>query len=197
MSGGNKNEATNAPQASEPAVDVTSTRELVIELGTEQNQDVMFNPLRKRFRGRYDRHLLPPGSIGGENSMAMRIDQVPGIYVTIDLGRKRARIVDPLSLPENKALMAHINKCIGGIGTKYDPVAEEVHENMSDKQIATWIYWMARLVKKKYASVVSGSFPDRLPSRGVKVDFFNTSQAPRVNRYLEQFQEQRETADTV
>ena len=158
---------------------------IVIEVGDNQNSNIMFNPHRKELRGRWDRHRLPAGTTSVDKGL-LAVESLPGARIEVDTETKIARIYDPLKEdPEWAAKMPGINavlKIALDNANGFAPFETQVME-LNDDGLATWVYWMKRLVQSKKAWLHEGStFPEQNPPGRIRVDFFNYGQ--KRARYL-------------
>lgn len=86
---------------------------------------------------------------------------IPGMYIELDTRTKKGRTYDPLSLPENKELLRKIATVYKHVFfVEGQPDKETPFENLTDDNVATWLYWMMRAVNDGDARVVSGRVPD-------------------------------------
>lgn len=136
--------------------------EITIEVATKHCGSLQFcavTPARN-LRGRWDRSKLYGESINGPLS---QMPDIPGMYISIDPKRRRARIYDPLTLEENKDLLYTMEKIWNQTNQEAaGPGKETIRENMDDTQIKTYLHWMRRAVDDRCAREIPGSA--RLPS---------------------------------
>lgn len=170
-------------------------KEIAIEISAPHNENVIFQPQQRVLRGEWLKSRLPSGVVFREGAGLMKVDRLPGLYVCLDIAGKRGRVLDPLSFRENRKLLREAAALMLGAGFTYQPVEEQILEDMNDSQVATWHHWMLQLVKDGFAKLVEGSapFPKEPPKGRVKIDFFNGSAtAPRYKDQFDRLREQRD-----
>jgi hypothetical protein len=133
--------------------------EWAIEIDTRQNDAYLWPPTQDRLRGAWSPFNYPPGS---ESSVGLfQMPPFPGMQVRLNPRSRQAMIVDPLE--NNPDLMKQVSerfKHTFQMGNKSDGctwVKEKMHDNLSDDQIATWLYWMMRAVNSGFAKPTQGS----------------------------------------
>lgn len=161
---------------------------VTIEVNESRNNNVMFLPLSENLRGRWDAHRLNPGdqSIAGLH----RIPVIPGLHVSVIAADRMCRVDDPLEMPGNRQLLAEINSVHKQIFKRELTFKSAVvRQPVDDDEMATWVYWMMRLVKGGLANVVTGSLPrsdDELaewfPGAKVRRKFFNAVEQMTANK---------------
>ena len=133
--------------------------EVTIEIAGPINENVLFPPLQERMRGRWEKRKLPLGDTGE----IYKLPDIPGLYIRVDPRSKTLQMIDPLGLPENADLMKEIArkyKEIAGLGSDLSGdkrPREGVRKVVkNDDEVATWLYWMWRLVSEGMAVKISG-----------------------------------------
>jgi len=131
--------------------------EIVIEVGTDRNSNVLFTPLDTVLRGRWVRSntRLSFSPDSGYN----QLPDVPGIYVALDIKSGTLRGVDPLSLDENKDLMAKVAAAALHDQGPVGPWTEIKKRGLSPTKIKSALWRMHELVEGNKARVVRGEMP--------------------------------------
>ncbi len=143
--------------------------EIIIEMSDANNSNIFFDPLGKTLRGALDVSKV------ASKGKALAVGNVPGLRVGLTLRAKRARVFDPLGLPNEQARLDHINEARGRTFEKaIKPCTQETYTNMTDNELATFLYWMRRYVQEKKAVVVTGS---------AKLDGFDLPGDPIIDNY--------------
>jgi hypothetical protein len=126
-----------------------------IEIDGPQNEHVVFRPLQRRIRGRFD--LLRVN----EPQAKLRLNEfpkpIPGQRIAIDLTTKEGWIREPLRDPENAELAAKLTRSADGRSLRELPPAREV---FADIDVSSWAYYMACEVAAGNAKLVRGALPD-------------------------------------
>jgi hypothetical protein len=156
------------------------TTVVVVEIADPLNRQVLFGPNQERLRGRWDPHNLMLGDTSSVGLMQMPV--IPGVLVALDLREKRGSITDPLAAPENARLLAQTSNFHRELWKQaISPRPSVVQEEMSDDDVATWLYWIMRVVIAGQARVVQGVVPKdekavkKLVPRGhIRKDFYNS-----------------------
>ena len=134
-----------------------------IEAGDDRNSQVLFAPKQETLRGRFSPHNFA----GDASSLRgiMNMPAIPGVRVRLDFRAGTGLIHDPLSQPQHQATLEKAS----AIWKKVNPMEaagrdivarpEMLEEEMDDNRVATWMYWMMRMVGGGLARVVSGDMP--------------------------------------
>lgn len=133
---------------------------VVIEVATRKNDTVVFYPAQERLRGRWRNSNLGFGSQPSE--ALMRMPDIPGIHVFVEVRDRRVGFRDPLAYKENARVLEEASaahKAMDSDGRPIVPVPDVVKDEVEDTEIATWLYWMMRLVQAEYAVLIKGSLP--------------------------------------
>lgn len=129
-----------------------------IEMQTDKNGNVLFNPTQEVLRGRWtpaSKSLRGFTSAAGMNQMP----ELPGMIVGVDPDTKEMVIRDPLADPENRELVDEANRVLSNVFSIESRPADERRRHLNDDDYKTLLYWMARTVDSKQARVVSGRLP--------------------------------------
>ncbi len=154
------------------------------------NQNVMFHPAKKTLRGRWETRNLPPGTTAlNHDGALLTLEEIPGMHIALNPVTGAARIYDPLGLPQNAKLW---EQCKGVarscFGNNYKP-AETIKQQLGKDQVATWYYWMKRLVDEGSARLVPGSsWLASAPAGRIKVNVHDSG--GNAKRFLHEFAEQ-------
>jgi hypothetical protein len=157
--------------------------EIVIELDDGHNSRLEFPPLMDWFRGRW----TPAGLVAQSASRGSAVCQLemPGQCIALDVARRRGRVFDPLEEPENKPALEQFDSILRTKdalhrGSRACP--EQVHEDLSEEQVASWWHWMRELAEiRKTAKLVAGQF-SKQPEGDPRIDYY--SMDPHVPRTL-------------
>jgi hypothetical protein len=122
---------------------------IIIEFDGPQNQSILFQPLQRKLRGRFDpRRMANAGRLHNEWPQG-----VPGQRLQLNVSTGEAAIVEPLWDAQHNAIRERIE----AKGMKLPPGREEIKAD-----VATWIYWLKPLVETGKAKVLSGEFPTKV-----------------------------------
>lgn len=111
-----------------------------------------------KFRGRFAiADIANPGDAGKYASLP----PIPGTHIVVDQKHRTIRAVDPLSFPENKAVLERANTLLQTVQrSKGRPVDTSIIRNASDDEIKTALWEMRQLVDDGQAEVKSeGGLP--------------------------------------
>jgi hypothetical protein len=124
-----------------------------IEIDGPQNENLVFRPLQRTIRGRFDFNRV------AEPTARMKLNQwggaIPGQRLRVDLDKQEATIVDGLHDPQHAAT----RKTIINSGQYELPPAEEVIPNI---HVPTWLHYLKLAVSSGIARVIQGVLPDRV-----------------------------------
>lgn len=142
-------------------------RTIEIEIDGKNNNNVMFLPLQRVIRGRFDMDRLADRGGEGFGSMESKLGGrvIPGQRLGIDLDRCEGYVHEPLRDPDHWRLREAIEKKLNM--RLEDPLvkSENVH-------VPTWLYWMKRLVDGGMAKVVKGVLPEKIDGEPKRQFFF-------------------------
>lgn len=131
-------------------------QEITVEVADEYNRNLLFGPTQVRLRGRWDWANLARGETSEAGLTKMPV--VPGMYLSVNVRQRQARVDDPLAFPQNRALMTTVNAvhtALWNFGTT--PVDAVVYEGLTDDQLATWLYWIWRGLTAKHMRLLAGT----------------------------------------
>lgn len=146
-----------------------------IEMQTEKNGNVLFNPTQEVLRGRWSpasKSLRGFTSAAGMNQMP----ELPGMIVGIDPDTQEMVIRDPLADPENDDLVDEANRVLSNVFSIESKAGKMRRRVLDEDDYKTLLYWMARTVESNQARVVTG----RLPS----VDVIRSEVSGRIRKYF-------------
>ncbi len=178
MAGSNQGGAATAPPptvpppiAPPPTVQPPQSRQklptVTVEVVAESNRNVMFHPLAKVIRGRWDHHDLAAGDQSERGLREMPV--IPGLEITVSHEDRHLRVEDPLARPENIPLLQRVNAVWQHISRGNQQITfapMDVRQDPTDDEIATWYYWVMRLVQGKQARVIRGA---RVPENEAEI----------------------------
>ena len=148
--------------------------ELVVEMGNDRNDNIMFPPTKDFLRGRW----APAGLAAGERSRGRDPHQLPitpGLYVVVNVKNRLLRIEDPLAQEQHRETLAKLNAVLRGWGEQRRELCptKEIRA-ATDEQLATWVHHLRYLVETGNARVIHGAeLLDKQPPGRVKVDCFS------------------------
>ena len=138
--------------------------EVVIELGTKQNQKVLFHPTGESFRGRWSDAMMK-GNSSVNFPELQSLPEIPGIHISLNGREKVGKVFDPLAEAQYKPLVLKLQ----AIGKKIDGVSgspvlapdgpSSRQTDLNDSQVKTWYYWMKMLVEVGHAVLRKGTLP--------------------------------------
>lgn len=156
--------------------------EIVIEIRAPKNEDVMFEPMRSKLRSAWRRAGLPAGSTS-RSAHLLSLPDLPGMRVCLTPSQRVGKVVDPLGFDENQTLLLEANAVFRNLPSHrkdQHPAPDRVYTKLTQDDVATWFYWMKRLVDKGEAVVVSGSLDRKPPEGRIRVGGFDSRHtAPR------------------
>ncbi len=148
-----------------------SSQTLVVEIGNDHNDMIMFDPLQKWLRGRWQKSGLSPGERSTSHD-PRQVPDLPGLHVEVDANGHEARVFDPLSQDGHRETMANLNALLKKRNQpETQPMDTQDFRGMSDEQIASWVYHLRRLVDKGDATVVQGDITKQ-PKGRIKQCYF-------------------------
>ncbi|HEV7281329.1 MAG TPA: hypothetical protein VGN57_14095 [Pirellulaceae bacterium] len=131
-----------------------------IEVSGPKNEALIFAPLQRRIRGRFDLGKV------AEPSARMRItdypEAIPGQRLRLDYASGEGAVVEPL----HDAKHAALREKIGKRGVRFSPACEAI----DSADVATWHFWLRRAVESGHARIVAGAFAEDVPGKP-KVSF--------------------------
>lgn len=126
---------------------------LEIEIDGPQNENLVFRPLQRAIRGRFDLNRV------AEPTARMKWNEwggvIPGQRLRVNLDTQEATIVDGLHDSQHGAL----RKKIADSKQWELPPAEEVIQNI---HVPTWLHYIKLAVSSGVAKVVQGVLPDKI-----------------------------------
>lgn len=137
-----------------------------IEVAGRNNENLIFNPLRARLRGRWDTSRVAHRDCSGDGAKQLRtIAQIPGIHISVDTDAMMATVSDPLATtPEGKIIWERITSIIkqhkrefGGEKKTYPTETVNLRESSEGLGLKYWLHEMAKVVRGKDAVMVPGS----------------------------------------
>lgn len=132
----------------------------IIEVGDDRNRQIQFPPSKQILRGKWT--IQGMGHAEGAQRGFGRMPPIPGMRVELDPKNKRARVFDPLGLSDMANVLAEANAVVkAAFSHEMRPQDESVFPSMSQDQLASWAYWMRRLVDDGKATMVEGVLPSQ------------------------------------
>src|SRR5271157_4227007 len=187
--------------------------EIIIEVVTRTGGDLLCDPLRglgidpATLRSRWSK-VKSPWALAGDSGLDA-LPAFPGMCVSLNISQRYVRIWDPFGDQRNQDRLATTNAILHRAGKEgFNPVPERKiglqrqTEQMTKDNIATWLYWMQRMLgmwgDPVSAALVPGSANPDVPvgttpdGRGVGGDptiNFDASSALGEPRTLSQMHE--------
>jgi len=135
---------------------------VVVEIDGPLNENLIFRPLGKRVRGRFDPRRMPdPGKLQQKFPTG-----IPGQRLGCDFAAGQGFIEEPLHAPEHATVRAAV--------AKYGALPPE--RETFPAHAPTWYFWLRGACDCGLAHVVEGAFPDA--PQGEPVTEFITSKRP-------------------
>jgi len=128
------------------------TGEIGVEIGDNENSNPDFKPLSVTLRGRWSANNVPRGTTA-RHSPLLRLPDLPGMYLFLNVEARTARVVDPLQYEDNASIKLAWREYQDGL----EPLPEQKIEKMTDGDVASWVYWIGRLIEKGEATKLDGS----------------------------------------
>ena len=126
-----------------------------IEVDGPRNECLVFRPLQRRLRGRFDLNRV------AEPLAAMRRTQwpdvIPGKRLGVDTETREAYIAEPLHSPEHAATRERIE----ARGMRLPPE----RETFPDVDLPTWLTYMKQAVDAGVARVTTGELPAKIEGK--------------------------------
>lgn len=134
-----------------------------VEFDTPLNANVLFQPLQRTLRGRFDvRRMKDAGRLFSEWPQP-----IPGQRLSVNLDNGECHVIEPLWEVEFSAIRERIESK----GMKLAPGRETVQA-----QPATLHYWLKQLIDSGKCKVVSGELPSKVD--GVPQKRFHSTEQP-------------------
>lgn len=154
---------------------------VVIEVDTPQNSNVVFRPLQKPIRGKFDLHRVREPNAGKLHSLWPA--PIPGQLLSLDLVTAEGVILDPLY--EEK--FASIRSKIEELGQKLPPQREV----FQGADVATWVFYMRELVNSGKAKLIEGEFP-KIDESKVQRRFYSNERPDTSDRLVAAIEKQND-----
>jgi hypothetical protein len=137
-----------------------------IEIDGPRNERLMFPPLQRSLRGRFDvNRVLEPEARRLSNKIPTAI---PGMRLSADLATGECAVIE--AIHEDRPLKARLAASRPVEFAPEREVAQNAH-------LPTWLYWMKRAVESGVARIVRGELPQRIEGEPQKN--FYTPPAPK------------------
>lgn len=151
---------------------------VLIEFDTPTNSNVLFQPLQRVIRGRFDaRRIRSAGPLWDRWP-----EVIPGQRLQLNTTTGEAAIVEPLWNAEHSTIRNRIESR----GMKLAPGSEELKAD-----VPTWVYWIRQLVESGKAKLVSGELPTKV--EGTPRTRFLSNETPEpIDRLTDAIREQTE-----
>jgi len=141
---------------------------LEIEFVASHARPVLFPPIDRPLRSKIDFVQLSRTTKGAAELMHTWGDSLPGMRITVDTGAKEATLIEPLHEPA----YARVREQIAKKGERL----VDARETFSNVDVATWLFWVARLRDSGSVKLVAGSLGT---VDQIKAEFG----APRIRSY--------------
>jgi len=138
----------------------------IVEACGPKNENVKFGACSEGsrievfLRGRWDfgkvshRNKLDDGKI-----LSLRAPVIPGMSVVIDTEKKEARVVDILSSPEGRKVLAEVNAVFKEQGEGERKAHPTATYQLSQDDLKTWLKAVRQIVNNQMAVLLPGSDP--------------------------------------
>jgi hypothetical protein len=154
----------------------------------------LFPPTKTLVRSRWRKDYLT-GDERASEALRSCPDDIPGMAILLDGGKRRGVIHDPLSksayLLQRLAISMGIVEPLGGVGKKIEVTGQEeqTFESLDPSTIKLWLHHMRNAVDLGWATVSSGALPTleqiaMLPGR-TRCEIFNNAPKGRKREFLE------------
>lgn len=130
-----------------------------IEMATDTNSNVLFNPTQQVLRGRWSPAAISLRGMTSAQGMN-QMPELPGMIVGFDPEAKKLIVRDPLADAENRAIVEDANRVLLGVFSVQSRPADRVERELTDDEFKTLVYWMRRAVDGEQARMVVGNLPD-------------------------------------
>jgi hypothetical protein len=152
--------------------------DVVAEADNRHCHNVVWGPTQTVLRGSWVWDRLPRGTTSERGLVHM--PNLPGMCVAISPRERQARIYDPLGLPENERLLEKAQGVARAVfGESKRPAPTVTYRNLTDGQLATWLFHLLRHAQAERMRVIKGSLSDleaiarALPQAVIHKDFFS------------------------
>ena len=170
-------------------------KQIVVEVDTPTNGNYMFKPTGEVLRGHLDVKrdpvLLRSREVGN-------LPPIEGQMIVLDMTAKIGRVVDPLGTPEGRVVLAGVTQRLKNSGLDHreqSPKTDKTY-HLNDEEVATWCYWMKRMVDTNLGRLVEGSFPSKLPADPQKIFYRDLVDGAGRSEVVKDYQTER-PADTT
>ncbi len=146
----------------------------------DHNESVRFPALGdKKIRGTLNFTRIPAATAMALTRRYGR--EIPGQILGFDPGRRTGYVKEPLREERHRDLR---EKLADRLNCDFAPEREDV-SLPDDDRVATWCYWLVRLVESGHARVVRGELPDMATMPGTPRKRMFKPQPDRQERLLE------------
>lgn len=190
------------------AAAATASGMVVVECANRKNQAISFPPglainvTEGRVRGRWEKVNMGTDTFSESMRSLNVLQSIPGGCIALDYGQRRGMVFDPLEDAPGAALVESVRKALGVTNERMReidsvfrvtfrhgvrPFERRTLARMTDDDVASWHYWLKRIVREGNGRIILGSFPTTDPEGRVKVDYTNTHFG--VPRFKHQYDE--------
>lgn len=156
-----------------------------VEFDGKQNQSVMFRPLQRKIRGRFDAHRVPNGGA----LMNKWPEPIPGQILVADTQTGKVSIREPLHDESNAGLRERLE---ASTGNRIGPAVQEC----GTVDTPTLTYWLRGLIEDGLAKVVSGELPDKVDG-SPRVRFHSTEPVDPIDKLTAAIERQTATFEKL
>lgn len=142
-----------------PSVRDFKPSEIVVEIATPKNANIVFKPLNMTLRGRWD--MANCRGVPNPDSGYANMPTVPGLYVAVDPKNKTVRAVDPLGFDENADLLFKVQECAARDQGRVGPWPESRLDGQTESEIKTALWHVYSLVAAGKARPIKGTLPNK------------------------------------
>lgn len=124
---------------------------IIVEVDGPRNQNLLFGPLQRRIRGRFDiTRVAEPLAKMKQNEWGT--EAIPGQRLAIDTETGKAWLEEPI----------HRSAKLKAIVERKGYTLPPEREDFGVVDAPTWMHWFKRAVKSGVARVVQGTLPERI-----------------------------------
>ncbi|NQT17327.1 MAG: hypothetical protein HQ582_31525 [Planctomycetes bacterium] len=150
---------------------------LVIEIDGPHNRSLIFQPLGRSVRGRFE----PARVAGGAGRLAIEFPEgIPGQRLGFDPS-SGGFIDEPLQHDEHAA--------VAKVARKHGTIPER--EEFPDADMPTWLWWLRETVRCGLAKLVEGELPETIEGEPRK-SFFHAKTVDPIDRLTAAMEKQNE-----
>ncbi len=156
---------------------------LEIEVAGPCNENLLFRPLQRKVRGRFDVQVAMKHDSGAAALLNEWPTPIPGQRIGVNVATGEGYISEPLHEPEHAAYREKIER--SGMGL-------EPERQTFTVDVPTWTYWLKDAVIAGLATVTVGTLPDEIQGKPQKL-FYSEEQTNPIDRLAAAMEKQNES----